>query len=795
MPKDETTRRTHNSGRTAGKVAKQRSVSGGVRVATARSPEADANPHGAQDSDLPLDLYRSLIERGDLFSGLRSALEIICRFRGWPVGTAWLPTDDNQQLQLVSYWHEDDPGLAAYIRACQPHVFARDIGIAGRVWNRGAAEWSPNLAGEDPTAFPLARAAAAPDIKTSLGVPIIYDRRVIGVLMFFMREYKEEDDRLVRIVSRLATQLGFALHHKQTEEELRRQESLLRRSHDDLEARILERTVKLAETNQALQTEIHARSRVQEQMQSRVRQLEAIAYIGARALSGVSLPTIFQETCERVAETLAVELCKVLTLEPEGKELTLLAGVGWKAGLVGRATVPASLGSQAGYTLATNKPVIVEDLRTETRFNGPSLLLDHGVVSGMSVVIVGRERPFGVLGAHTIRRRDFHPEDINFLASVAHVLSQAIERRASELAIRKSESWLRNLVVTTQDAVVSIDQRGCVVLFNPAAEQIFGYTAAEIAGRKVTLLMAEPYASEHDGYIARYETTGQARAIGRIRTVTARRKNGELFPIELSVTEISSDENVHYAAFIRDISEKVKLQAQLVESQRLAAIGTLAAKVGHELGNPLNGMSLTIQLLEQRLAPASALPENQVGTTLSRLKSEIARLNLLLRDFRALSRREKFEFRKTSVHALMTEALELELPRLSELGIEVRFDFPAGLPAVTVDLDKMKQVILNLVNNSADAMPQGGKLILRAMASANALVLEISDTGVGISPDVDIFESFFTTKPHGTGIGLAVVREMVQGHGGTVSYRSEPGNGTSFFITLPNLEGNAPGRS
>jgi PAS domain S-box-containing protein len=502
-------------------------------------------------------------------------------------------------------------------------------------------------------------------------------------------------------------------------------------------------------------------------------------------LSGVSLPTLFQETCERVAQTLEVELCKVLALHPQDQALTLRAGVGWKEGLVGRATVSAGLGSQAGYTLATNKPVIVEDLRTETRFSGPSLLLDHGVVSGISVVISGRDRPFGVLGAHTVKQRGFSTEDINFLESVAHVLSQTIERRVSELAIQKSESWLRNLVVTTQDALVSIDRRGCIVLFNASAERIFGYTAEEIVGRRVNLLMAEPYAREHDDYIDRYEKTGEARAIGRIRTVTARRKSGEIFPIELSVTEIGSDEEVHYAAFIRDISDKVKLQAQLVESERLAAIGTMAAKFGHELGNPLNGMSLTIQLLEQRLARPTASPEKQVASTVSRLKSEIARLNLLLRDFRALSRREKFNFRGTSVQGLVTEALELELPRLKELGVEVRYEFPERLPEIAVDADKMKQVILNLVNNSVDAMPQGGKLIVKATTSDDAVVFEISDTGHGIPPDVDVFESFFTTKPYGTGIGLAVVREIVRGHGGTVSYRSEPGSGTSFFITLP----------
>ena len=350
---------------------------------------------------------------------------------------------------------------------------------------------------------------------------------------------------------------------------------------------------------------------------------------------------------------------------------------------------------------------------------------------------------------------------------------------------RKAERSLRILIETTQDAVISIDRQAQIVMFNAAAERVFGYTRAEVAGEKVNMLMAQPFAAEHDGYIARYEATGEPHAIGRIRTVSARRKNGEVFPIELSVTQIATGEEVNYAAFIRDISEKVQLQQQAVESERLATIGTMAAKFGHELGNPLNGMSLTIQLLEQRLRKQLAPLDEQVASTMSRLKSEISRLNSLLQDFRSLSRKENYRLQPVSVTALVGEAIEIELPRYVEQGVEVESSFPTDLPPITVDIDKMKQVILNLAKNAIEAMPHGGKLSFNAVATDDAVTLDVSDTGAGIPPEVDIFEPFFTTKSFGTGIGMTIVRQIIAAHGGSVSYRSEPGQGTTFSIKLP----------
>jgi two-component system, LuxR family, sensor kinase FixL len=225
------------------------------------------------------------------------------------------------------------------------------------------------------------------------------------------------------------------------------------------------------------------------------------------------------------------------------------------------------------------------------------------------------------------------------------------------------------------------------------------------------MLMAELYASEHDGYIEHYEKTGEKRAIGRIRTVAGRRKNGEVFPIELSVAQVASGREVNYAAFIRDISEKVKQDHELIENSRLATIGMTVSRLVHEIGGPLNGMYLTAQVLERQLNSPGSLPDAYVSRKFNSLVSEIKRLNSLLAEFRTASHAARYEFKPTPLEPVIREVLSLERPRYINQRILVDHSVSADLPPVLADGDKLKQVILNLCKNAAEAMPTGGKLM------------------------------------------------------------------------------------
>jgi two-component system sensor kinase FixL len=352
-----------------------------------------------------------------------------------------------------------------------------------------------------------------------------------------------------------------------------------------------------------------------------------------------------------------------------------------------------------------------------------------------------------------------------------------------------SAERLRQLVETCQDAVVFIDRKGCIKLANPATCRMFGYTPEELRDADVRMLMSEPYASNHQGYMARYEETGERRAIGRIRQVSARRKGGQEFPIELSVTQIAEQgDGARYGAFIRDLTDKVALQRELMERERAATVGTTASMLVHEIGNPLNNMALQLQALRRKVAklPESASAVEKVDSCLS----EIDRLSRLVQEFRALSGRRRLSRKRIRLTQLV-EALPANLIRT---GPEVNLvrEFSDGDAEVLADPDKMQQVLLNLCHNALEAMPAGGTLSLRTVRHGADYVLEVGDTGSGIAPGLDVFEPFVTTKSNGTGLGLAICSEIVREHGGTLAYESELGVGTTFRLRIPIVEAGQP---
>jgi signal transduction histidine kinase len=221
------------------------------------------------------------------------------------------------------------------------------------------------------------------------------------------------------------------------------------------------------------------------------------------------------------------------------------------------------------------------------------------------------------------------------------------------------------------------------------------------------------------------------------------------------------------------------------ENERLAAMGATAASITHEIANPLNGMYTTLQYIERQLSQPGRLSQEALRSRVADLKGEIERLHLLLQDLRFLVRPDQLNVNRVSLAEIVVETTAVERHDYNERGIELMLDVPDSLPLIMADKEKIKQALLNLCKNAVEAMPRGGKLTIRAFQSADQLILEVIDTGVGIPEQLNVFELFTTTKPHGSGLGLAIVRQIIVAHGGEISYTSELTKGTAFRVTLP----------
>jgi signal transduction histidine kinase len=219
------------------------------------------------------------------------------------------------------------------------------------------------------------------------------------------------------------------------------------------------------------------------------------------------------------------------------------------------------------------------------------------------------------------------------------------------------------------------------------------------------------------------------------------------------------------------------------QQQALATMQTTAATFAHEISNPLNSISTSLQLLEVELLSKNVI-DSPILSSIEAASREIQRLSSLVGKFRSFARGQMFKLRRWDLVQLIRDAVAPEMAAFATAGVAVELELSA-LPPVMVDPDTIRQAILNLCKNALEAMPNGGRLTLRAYAADGVVVVEVIDTGIGTPAGVNIFELFRTTKPNGSGIGLPVVAHIVSAHKGKVEYASEPGEGTVFKVSLP----------
>ncbi len=347
------------------------------------------------------------------------------------------------------------------------------------------------------------------------------------------------------------------------------------------------------------------------------------------------------------------------------------------------------------------------------------------------------------------------------------------------LHLEKRLNWLYSAFQHSTDAILFTDLKGNIIETNQAFTDLFGWAHEEIIGKSTSILRSSKTTKEF--YKQMWETINQA---GRWKgEILNRRKDGSEVPILLSITPVYlNEEKIGYMGVEIDISEKKNFE----KTERWAAIGKMAAKVAHEIRNPLSSISLNAELLQDEIGNYFAVDTEEAMTLLKAISGEIDRVTSLTEEYLQFSRLPESRPVRGNLHHVLEELVEFISHELEHKKIEFEYRIQDNLPALDFDRVQIRRALLNIIRNAIEAMPKGGKLKLWTEQKKRQVVIQVADTGSGIPDDVieKIFDPFFTTKDFGTGLGLAVVQQIIDEHGGQISCRSRVGAGTTFSIIL-----------
>jgi PAS domain S-box-containing protein len=377
-------------------------------------------------------------------------------------------------------------------------------------------------------------------------------------------------------------------------------------------------------------------------------------------------------------------------------------------------------------------------------------------------------------------------------------------RKHVEEDLRSSEEKHRVIVEAANDAVVSMDEKGVILLANPATRRVFGYDPVEIVGKPMTMLMPEMMRKLHENGFKRYLTTGKRHLNWQGVEVTAQRKDGQEFPVEVSFGELMSDGHKVFTGLIRDISER-KLaedqlrasernlqmtQAELARVSRLTTMGELAASIAHEVNQPLTGVINNASACLRLLANRSLEPE-VLRRALEGIVADGTRASAVLARIRAFIKKEPAEKNPSDINEVIQEVLVLAGRELYENQVLVDQQLTTDLPFVLADRVQLQQVLLNLIMNGIEALiavtdrPRLLGVQSRIDESGDVFVA-VSDSGTGFGLELDrVFNPFFTTKAEGMGMGLSISRSLVESHGGRLWATPNSPHGAVFSFTLP----------
>ena len=365
-------------------------------------------------------------------------------------------------------------------------------------------------------------------------------------------------------------------------------------------------------------------------------------------------------------------------------------------------------------------------------------------------------------------------------------------RRQMEKDLQEANDFLNNVIRSSPNAILGADMKGNIFMWNKSAEEILGYRADEVIGK---MNIRKIYPKGMAKKVMKMMRGPEYGGPGKLRAYPMRhmRKDGKVIEGSLSAAIIYDAQGRAIASvgIFVDLRETMEMerrlretQEQLLQSEKLAAMGRLISQIAHELNNPLYGIMNTLELLKTEVSP-----ENKRRRVLDMALSETVRLSELLRKMLSFSRADEEEKQPVDVNTILDEILLLMATQLRENSIRIRRSFEDHLGKVYASKNQLRQIFLNLITNAREAMPEGGNLTVKTISKGEWIHIELSDTGSGIrEEDLDkIFDAFFTTKDSvkGVGLGLSVCYGFVKDHGGNLRVLSKVGEGTTFTIVLP----------
>lgn len=360
-----------------------------------------------------------------------------------------------------------------------------------------------------------------------------------------------------------------------------------------------------------------------------------------------------------------------------------------------------------------------------------------------------------------------------------------------------SEARLASLLDTAVDGIIIIDDKARILVFNRACERLLGYTAAELLGRNVKMIMPPEFA-DHDCYVAEYIRTGTKKIIGIGREVRAQHRDGTIFPVELSVGETHTPEGPQFVGILRDLRARWnvemrlnQLQADLVHLARVSAIDEMGAALAHELNQPLTAVMLYLQAIKRAsdMNPDEAMLSPSGRAIFDKALREAERAGHIIQRMRRFVEKREPKRRSLDLNPLVDDAIELTL--LGSLpGTRIARSLAPDLPQIAVDPVQIQQVVVNLLRNAIDAaqISQAPEVGVVSLLNGDTVELSVADNGPGIAPDLvpNLFKAFSSSKGEGLGLGLAISRTIAQTHGGDLTV--DPGGGgrgACFTLHLP----------